>query len=88
MVDGMTKKNKQKGPMIYVGPGFRDTDLATFKIYADGIPAEYDGHPVYRLLFVTPAELNAARQEIKQKGTVRNVLYHRAIAEHNKKGGN
>lgn len=84
----MTKKNKQKGPMIYVGPGFRDTDLATFKIYTDGIPAEYDGHPVYRLLFVTPAELNAARQEIKQKGTVRNVLYHRAIAEHNKKGGN
>ncbi len=84
----MTKKNKQKGPMIYVGPGFRDTDLATFKIYADGIPAEYAGHPVYRPLFVPPAELNAARQEIKQKGTVRNVLYHRAIAEHEKKGGN
>lgn len=84
----MTKKNKLKGPMIYVGPGFRDTDLATFKIFADGIPAEYAGHPVYKHLFVPPSDLNAARQEIKQKGSLRNVLYHRAIAEHNKKGGN
>ena len=46
----MKKKNKQKGPVIYVGPGFRDTDLTTFKIFADGIPENYVGNPTYELL--------------------------------------
>ena len=83
----MKKKNKQKGPVIYVGPGFRDTDLTTFKIFADGIPENYVGNPTYELLFVSPEELDEVRREIAQNGTARNVLYKRAVAEHEKKGG-
>lgn len=83
----MKKKNKYKGPLIYVGPSFRGTDLMTYKIYAEGIPAEYAGNPIYELLFVAPTELDAVRKEIAQKGTARNVLYQRAILEHRKKGG-
>ena len=60
----MKKKNKQKGPVIYVGPGFRDTDLTTFKIFADGIPENYVGNPTYELLFVSPEELDEVRREI------------------------
>lgn len=59
----MKKKNKQKGPVIYVGPGFRDTDLTTFKIFADGIPENYVGNPTYELLFVSPEELDEVRRE-------------------------
>lgn len=83
----MKKKNKQKGPVIYVGPGSRDTDLTTFKIFADGIPENYVGNPTYELLFVSPEELDEVRREIAQNGTARNVLYQRAVAEHEKKGG-
>ena len=64
----MKKKNKQKGPVIYVGPGFRDTDLTTFKIFADGIPENYVGNPTYELLFVSPEELDEVRREIAQNG--------------------
>lgn len=77
----------ENGPMIYVGPGYRDTDLATFKIYASGIPKEYVDHPIYKHLFVSPEDLDAARKEIREKGSLRNVFYCRAIEEHEKKGG-
>lgn len=45
------------------------------------------GNPTYELLFVSPEELDEVRREIAQNGTARNVLYQRAVAEHEKKGG-
>lgn len=79
---------KNIGPVIYVGPGFRDSRLNTYMIFADGIPAEYREDPVYRHLFVTPGKVNEARELVKKKGSLLNTMFQKAISEHeNKKGG-
>lgn len=80
---------KNQGPMIYVGPGYRDTQLSTFNIFADGIPETYRDHPIYQHLFVPPEKLNEARAEVKSKGSMLHVFYQQAVEDHEKKkGGN
>ena len=75
--------------MIYVGPGYRDTRLSTFSIFADGIPEEYRDHPIHQHLFVPPEKLNEARAAVKHKGSMLHVFYQQAVADHEKKkGGN
>lgn len=69
-------------PVIYIGPGYKDTDVHTYQIFADGIPEQYRGHPVYRHLFVRPEELDMARKEIKSKGSLRNIMFQRAVSLH------
>ena len=41
----------EKGPLVYVGPTLKGTILRTFKIFADGVPAEYQENAVARGLF-------------------------------------
>ncbi len=72
------------GPVIYVGPGFRDSILSTFTIFAEGIPAEYENDPVMKHLFVSPEKLNAARAEVGRKGTALNTFYQKALEQHEK----
>lgn len=74
-----------QGPVVYVGPGFRDSRLATFAIFADGVPAEYKG-TIYEKLFVKPEHLNEARKAIGTTGTALHTFYMMADEEH-KKGG-
>lgn len=82
------RKKKSAEPVIYVGPGFRDSLLNTYAIFADGIPAEYKDDPTYKHLFVTTAKLNEARELVKKKGSSLNIMFQKAIAEHEaKKGG-
>lgn len=78
---------KKQGPVVYVGPGFRDSRLNTFAIFAEGTPAEYQNDPVYRHLFVEPAKLNEARELVKKKGSLLHTMYLEAVKEHNTKGG-
>jgi hypothetical protein len=73
------------GPMIYVGPGFRDSRLATFAIFADGVPDEFK-NTIYAKLFVKPAELNDARAQVGKTGTALNTFYMLAVQEHEKGG--
>ena len=82
-------KATKLGPVIYIGPTVKGTLLRTFKIFADGIPAEYKGEPIIAGLFVTPEKLESARRSVGQKGSKLNVFYKQAdkvIA--GKKGGN
>ena len=65
-------------PLIYVGPTIKGTLLRTFKIFADGVPDEYEGNAVIKGLFVAPKKLNAARAEIGKKGSALNVFYGKA----------
>jgi hypothetical protein len=53
----------------------KGTLLRTFKIFADGIPAEYKGEPIIAGLFVTPEKLESARRSVGQKGSKLNVFY-------------
>lgn len=76
-------KKKTSGTMIYVGPGFRDMDLQTYGIFAEGMPEKYRD-TIYATLFVTPQELNSARKEIAIKGTMLNVCYQKAVEAHKK----
>ena len=71
-------------PRIYIGPGFKDSVLSTYKIFADGVPVEYRGDPIHEPLFVTAAELNEARKEVAERGTRLNVLYQKAVEAHTK----
>lgn len=73
-----------KGPVVYVGPGFRDSILSTFAIFAEGIPAEFKDDPVYKHLFVSPDKLNEARAEVGRKGTALNTFYKKALEQHEK----
>ena len=72
---------------MYVGPGFRDSMLSTYAIFADGIPDEYKNHPTYKHLFVAPENLNDARELIRKKGSVLNIMFRAAVAEHEKQKG-
>ena len=65
-------------PMIYIGPSIRSRDLSTYKVFADGIPEEFKDDPILAPLFVTPEQLDAARAEVGETGSFRNVLYRKA----------
>ena len=80
--EDINMKRKNVGAVIYVGPPIKGTLLhSTFTIFADGIPAEYRGHPTLKHLFVPPDRLDQARREIGRKGSLRNTYYKRAIEE-------
>ena len=69
-------------PMIYIGPGFRDSDLSTYKVFAEGIPDEFKNDSIYAPLFVSPEQLDAARVEVGETGARLNVLYQKAVQAH------
>ena len=71
--------------MIYIGPGFRDSDLSMYKVYAEGIPDEFKDSPIYAPLFVSPENLDAARAEVGETGSRLNTLYRKAVQEHEEK---
>lgn len=85
-VEKIEDKKTYNGPLIYVGPGFRDSVLSTFAIFADGVPDEFKG-TTYEKLFVKPEQLNEARAEIGKTGTALHTFYMMAVDEHDKKGG-
>lgn len=70
---------KENVPMIYIGPGSRNSILSTFAIFAEGIPAEFVNDDVFKHLFVTPDKLNTARQAVGKKGTALNTFYQKAV---------
>jgi len=82
------KAEPQKRPVVYVGPGFRDSRLSTYAIFSDGIPQEYRDNPVLQHLFVEPEQLDEARQQVREKGSMLNTMFCEAVKEHKKtKGG-
>ena len=68
--------DENKGPVIYIGPSYKDTEIHANQIFADGIPEKY------KHLFVTAGELDVAQKEIKSTGSLRNIMYKRAMALH------
>lgn len=78
---------KAAEPLVYVGPGFKDSILSTYGIFADGVPEKFKG-TVYEKLFVPASKLDAARALLKQKGSYLSVFFGQAVKEHdaNKEG--
>ena len=72
-------------PMIYIGPSIRSSDLSTYKVFADGIPEAFKDDPIHAPLFVSPENLDAARAEVGETGSLLNVLYQKAVQEHKEK---
>lgn len=72
-------------PMIYIGPSNRSRDLSTYKVFADGIPEAFKDDPIHAPLFVSPENLDAARAEVGETGSFLNVLYQKAVQEHEEK---
>lgn len=77
---------KASEPLVYVGPGFRDSLLSTYGIFADGVPKEFRG-TIYEKLFVPASKLDAARALLKQKGSYLSVFFAQALKEHVEKKG-
>lgn len=73
-------------PLVYVGPGFRNSLLSTYGIFADGVPEQFKG-TVYEKLFVPASKLDAARALLKQKGSYLSVFFAQALKEHAEKKG-
>lgn len=73
-------------PLVYIGPGFRDSLLSTYGIFADGVPKGFRG-TVYEKLFVPASKLDAARALLKQKGSYLSVFFAQALKEHAEKKG-
>lgn len=80
-----TSAAKYTGPVIYVGPGFRDSRLNHCMIFANGIPEPEASDDVLKHLFVTPAELNQAMTDVQTKGTALYTFYQAAVSR--RKGG-
>ena len=70
-------------PMI--GPSNRSRDLSTYKVFADGIPETFKDDPIHAPLFISPENLDAARAEVGETGSLLNVLYQKAVQEHEEK---
>lgn len=79
-------EEKPVEPLVYVGPGFRDSLLSTYGIFADGIPEEFKG-TVYEKLFVPASKLDEARNLLKRKGSYLSVFFEVAVKEHDKQKG-
>ena len=69
-------------PMIYIGPSIRNSDLSTYKVFADGIPEAFKDDPIHAPLFVSPENLDAARAEVGETGSLLMLLYQKAVQEH------
>lgn len=69
-------------PMIYIGPSIRSSDLSTYKVFADGIPEAFKDDPIHAPLFVSPENLDVARAEAGETGSLLNVLYQKAVQKH------
>ena len=67
------------GPVIYVGPGFRDSRLNHCMIFAGGIPSPEADDEILKHLFVPPSELNQALADIRTKGPALNTFYQAAV---------
>lgn len=80
-----TNDAKYTGPVIYIGPGFRDSWLNHCMIFANGIPDSEANDDVLKHLFVTPAELNQALSDVQTKGTALHMFYQMAVNK--QKGG-
>ncbi|WP_296813863.1 hypothetical protein [uncultured Megasphaera sp.] len=75
-----TKKAAQyTGPVIYIGPGFRDSRLNHCMIFAGGIPSPEADDEILKHLFVPPSELNQALTELRTKGTALHTFYRAAV---------
>lgn len=75
---------KEKTPVVYIGPGFKDSLLSTYMVFADGTPAEFQQDPVLKHLFVPPEDLNRARAEVARQGSSLHIFYHEALKQHAK----
>ena len=78
-------ENAYTGPVIYIGPSFRNSRLNHCMIFSE-IPVPEGEDSVLKHLFVKPAELNDALRAVEKKGTALNTFYQKAIR--NNKGGN
>lgn len=84
-MDETTNVQTAKGPVIYVGPSFRDSRLTHCMIFAEGIPQPEADDDLLKHLFATPAELNQALRDVKTKGTALHAFYQEAA--NRRKGG-
>lgn len=80
-----TSAAKYTGPVIYIGPGFRDSRLNHCMIFANGIPSPEADDDVLKHLFVAPNELNQALADVQTKGTALYTFYQAAVSR--RKGG-
>lgn len=80
-----TSAVKYTGPVIYIGPGFRDSRLNHCMIFANGIPSPEADDDVLKHLFVAPNELNQALADVQTKGTALYTFYQAAVSR--RKGG-
>ena len=80
-----TSAAKYTGPVIYIGPGFRDSRLNHCMTFANDIPEPEANDDVLKHLFVTPAELNQALADVQTKGTALYTFYQAAVSR--RKGG-
>jgi hypothetical protein len=69
-------------PMIYIGPGFRDSRLKRCMIFSDGIPSPECNDTVLKRLFVPASQLNEALRDVETKGTSLNTFYRDAVKKH------
>jgi hypothetical protein len=76
-------KVKAVGPVIYVGPAFKDSYLKRMMVFKE-MPAEYADDPVYRHLFVRPAEVSKAMEDLTKEGSLMYTMYQRALNLHKK----
>ena len=74
------KAARYTGPVIYIGPGFRDSRLNHCMIFAGGIPSPESDDEILKHLFVPPSELNQALADVRTKGTALNTFYRAAVA--------
>ena len=77
---------KAAEPLVYIGPGFKDSLLSMYGIFIDGVPEEFRG-TVYEKLFVPASKLDVARELLKKKGSYLSVFFAQAIKEHARKKG-
>ncbi len=73
---------QEAGPVIYVGPGFKNSRLNHCMIFRNGIPEAEGKNPILRPLFVPPERLHQALQDIKTKGTALQHFYAKAVLQH------
>lgn len=83
VIEPVKEPVKANGPVIYVGPAFKDSYLKRMMVFKE-VPAEYADHPVYRHLFVKPVEVSKVMEDLKYEGTLIYTMYQRAVNLHKK----
>lgn len=82
----MSRKKKKSEAIVYCGPTMKD--VKQYDLFYGGVPKyleKYSTDKLYKNFFIPVSQLARFREKLKEKGSMENKLFYKALKEGGKK---